>query len=182
MGIIKKKVRKLEDQLEYESRRWGETVTNMNTFYHVLEPDLTLVALDYGGTWRWTWSWKTSTLRQKPNIVWRRNKEPKPERGKRRSSSGRPGWGCQNNRFWVIKTVEGREEEGGGGLESQVEIQWVFFNSGFLFATLPLSSDWVRNPSCPFYCSFFRGLTGVLVVSLVVLPAHSLCFMATSCS
>lgn len=45
-----------------------------------------------GEMWRWTSSWKTSTPPPKPNIDLRRSRELKPERGRRRSSSGRRGW------------------------------------------------------------------------------------------
>ena len=40
LGIIKKKVRKLEDQLDYESRRWEIRLTSTPSFY-VLPWDIT---------------------------------------------------------------------------------------------------------------------------------------------
>ena len=59
---------------------------------------------DCGETWRWTLSWKTSIQQQKPNTGWRRNRGPKPERGRRMSSSGRPGWDCQPIFFiWTLR-------------------------------------------------------------------------------
>jgi len=99
IGIIKKKVRKLEDQLDYESRRWAtKPPSQTNTARRVQEKrSLTLVVPPFpspgcGEMWRWTWSGETSTQQRTPNTGWRRNREPKPERGRRTSSSGRPGW------------------------------------------------------------------------------------------
>lgn len=92
MGIIKKKVRKLEDQLDYESRRWEMKLVFQQccTLWRDLHPRN---SLDCGEMWRWTWSWKTSMLRRKPSTDWRRSREPRPERGRKTRSSGRRGWG-----------------------------------------------------------------------------------------
>lgn len=96
LGIIKKKVRKLEDQLDHESRRLEVKLIFAIGFFAFL--CVTFISLNWTGcgeTWRWTWSWKTSTPRPMPNIGSRRSRELKPERGRRRSSSGRRGWDRQ---------------------------------------------------------------------------------------
>lgn len=100
-------------------RKWGSWKTNWTTspegekfvsVYHLNSPTYDMTkdseakyctqkqtvcffhSSDYGEMWPSTWNWKTLTQQQKPNTGWRRNRELKPERGRRTSSSGRRGW------------------------------------------------------------------------------------------
>lgn len=59
MGMIKKKVRKLEDQLDYESRRWG--VQNFQFAEYSWQHRLTLCA----SRWPWCRLWRDVTLNLK---------------------------------------------------------------------------------------------------------------------